>query len=392
MIKQSWIINEGEKDRILNLHKTATKNLYIIREQDENIIKFPLVKLGDKFNYGEYNSQSAKSGIENLKNKIEEFIKGSNSSHFTVNIFAGESQVTNPKGFEEKGSLALARAQSIKKYFEEIFPGLIKKGILSIKLPSIEEKTLTIGKTPYTKGDQNKPDLKEKYDQEQYVNFDISGDKKEKPTDTIILECGLHIQADGGVISAKDDFTKTYTYSIVEDMGEFTFKFNAMYMPDIFYVNYNGKIYGNTNFKGSQDDCYKIYLGTILMAKYGTGQLPKQFGENKFSKISSNDERLIRALPEMKKWGLKKSFSSVFGDNRNYMDIFGKYDALNDKKLKNLPNELGPNFPWAILESEINTGNGEIGPIKKLRGVNKIDIINVSPVGSTAWEMQLVCK
>ena len=86
MIKQSWIINEGEKDRILNLHKTTTKNLYIIREQDENIIKFPLVKLGDKFNYGEYNSQSAKSGIENLKTKIEEFIEGSNSSHFTVNI------------------------------------------------------------------------------------------------------------------------------------------------------------------------------------------------------------------------------------------------------------------------------------------------------------------
>ena len=34
MIKQTWNINEDEKLRILNLHESATKNLYLIKEQE----------------------------------------------------------------------------------------------------------------------------------------------------------------------------------------------------------------------------------------------------------------------------------------------------------------------------------------------------------------------
>jgi len=392
MIKQSWIINEGEKDRILNLHKTATKNLYIIREQDENIIKFPLVKLGDKFNYGEYNSQSAKSGIENLKTKIEEFIEGSNSSHFTVNIFAGESQVTNPKGFEEKGSLALARAQSIKKYFEEIFPGLIKKGILSIKLPSIEEKTLTIGKTPYTKGDQNKPDLKEKYDQEQYVNFDISGDKIEKITPEI---CKTEpYSSSGGYIYADSDFTQILEWNVGKGSGKIYIDYDTVNMPDIIYFEYNGKIYGNTTFKGSKSDDYRIFLGTSLMAKYGTGKLPKQFGENKISKIGFDDDRLKRALPSMKTWGLSESFNNTFGEksslhNPNYMSAFKNFD--NNGGVNRLLRELGSDFPWGIITSDIEPGYGKIG-LTKVNGIDVIKIINVAPVGTTRWSLNIDCE
>ena len=55
MIKQSWNINEDEKLRILNLHESATKNLYLIKEQEiigkdnENLI-FNNDK-NDKFTY-----------------------------------------------------------------------------------------------------------------------------------------------------------------------------------------------------------------------------------------------------------------------------------------------------------------------------------------------------
>lgn len=55
MIKQSWNINEEEKLRILNLHESATKNLYLIKEQEiigkdnENLI-FNNDK-NDKFTY-----------------------------------------------------------------------------------------------------------------------------------------------------------------------------------------------------------------------------------------------------------------------------------------------------------------------------------------------------
>jgi hypothetical protein len=55
MIKQTWNINEDEKLRILNLHESATKNLYLIKEQEilgkdnENAIRSN--DKNDKFTY-----------------------------------------------------------------------------------------------------------------------------------------------------------------------------------------------------------------------------------------------------------------------------------------------------------------------------------------------------
>jgi hypothetical protein len=117
-----------------------------------------------------------KNSIAALKPKIYEFIKNSGGKQFIVNVSAGESNVTNPKGFEEKGSLALARANSVKQYFQEIFPDLIKNGTLIIKVPADASK-VAFGKTPYdkTKGDYNNPQKRELYNQEQFVTFDIQG-------------------------------------------------------------------------------------------------------------------------------------------------------------------------------------------------------------------------
>ena len=131
MIKQKWEISEDERNRILNLHESATKNLYLIKEQVQAASvtktdnKFPETKLGNNFEYGQFQSKRVKDLIFSLKPQIEEFIKNSDSSKFVVNITAGESQVTNPKGFEERGSLALARANSVSSYFQELFPELI---------------------------------------------------------------------------------------------------------------------------------------------------------------------------------------------------------------------------------------------------------------------------
>lgn len=388
MIKELWIINEDEKDRILNLHKTATKNLYIIREQDQEVKRIEVKIPSDHFGYGEYDSQLVKSEIEKLKPKIEEFIKDNDSSHLNVDIFAGESQVTNPKGFEEKGSLALARAKSVKKHFEEIFPDLIKKGMLSIKLPSIEEKTLIIGKTPYKKGDQNNPDLKEKYDQEQYVKLNISGEKIQDVCKTPSYSSG------GGYLSEKYDFTQIDEWKIGKGYGKIYINYDTVNMPDIIYFEYNDKIYGNTVFKGSKSDEYRIFLGTSLMAKYGTGKLPKEFGENKISKIGFDDDRLKRALPSMKSWGLSESFYNTFGEksslhNPKYMNAFKKFD--NNGGVNRLLKELGSDFPWGIMTSDIEPGYGKIS-LTKVNGIDVIKIINVAPVGTTRWSLSIECE
>ena len=50
--------------------------------------------------------------------KISDYIKGKNLKDFKLVITPGESQVPNPKGFEQKGSLAMKRAEVLKKYLE----------------------------------------------------------------------------------------------------------------------------------------------------------------------------------------------------------------------------------------------------------------------------------
>ena len=85
MIKQSWNIEEGEKLRILNLHESATKSLYLA-EQKSVVVgtetktedkKFPKTNLGDKFEFGKFESENVKKLLSDLKPKIDEFIKNS---------------------------------------------------------------------------------------------------------------------------------------------------------------------------------------------------------------------------------------------------------------------------------------------------------------------------
>jgi hypothetical protein len=181
-------ISSEERNRILNLHEGATKRQYLTLEQAgqqsggvsttklSTPTSFPKQNVGNQFKFGEYQSDVVKNSIAALKPKIEEFIKNSGGKQFIVNISAGESNVTNPKGFETKGSLALARANSVKQYFQEIFPNLIKNGTLVIQSPADVSKVV-LGKTPYdkTKGDNRNPQLIKLYNQEQFVTFDIQG-------------------------------------------------------------------------------------------------------------------------------------------------------------------------------------------------------------------------
>ena len=153
MIKQTWNIDEEERNRILNLHESATNRQYLTLEQAVQPIAtktttssantvFPTQNIGNQFKFGEYQSDVVKNSIEALKPKIEEFIKKSGGNEFIVNISAGESNVTNPKGFEKKGSLALVRANSVKQYFQiSEFKAASAAAVLALKsYPDIPQK------------------------------------------------------------------------------------------------------------------------------------------------------------------------------------------------------------------------------------------------------------
>lgn len=411
MIKQNWNISTDEAQRILMMHESATKNQYLVNEQRQEVVtttekqenKFPLTNLGDKFEYGKYDSPTVKAAIEQLKPQIEEFIKKSDSSNFTINISAGESQVTNPKGFETKGSLALARANSVKKYFEELFPDLIKQGVLVIKSPTSVDG-VKIGETPYGgpgSGDFKKPEKKVLYDQEQFVNFDLVGSGTKTVTNTRTKTfCNTKpLNSEGGSLSVDQDFTQIVPWNIGKGEGNLFISFDTYFVPDIIYFEYNGKTYGDTIFRGKgRTPDYRVSVGTSLMAKYGTGQLPKQFGGNKISKIAPNDPKLRDAIIDMKAWGLTELFKNTFGpgtslSNPEYMSAFMRYDKKGgDRGVDKLLEELGPDFPWGILTSNISSSTALVGPILKIEGLDTINVINVAPVGATQWMLNLRCK
>jgi hypothetical protein len=298
MIKQTWNIDEDEKNRILNLHESATKLQYLTLEQSgqqsgagvsttmkTSNTEFPKQNVGNQFKFGEYQSDVVKNSIASLKPKIEEFIKNSGGKQFTVNISAGESNVTNPKGFETKGSLALARANSVKQYFQEIFPELIKNGTLIIQGPT-DVSQVVIGKTPYdkTKGDNKNPQLVKQYRQEQFVNFDIKGSGQ---VENIASICDWTATITGGTGNP----SKNYITTDIKLKGAGTLTFNTGSIPDrMIVVNGKGGITQDTGYIATKAHQYSSFKYVPLYVSRLT-QLNQTISVsgNKIVTIKAND-------------------------------------------------------------------------------------------------------
>lgn len=164
MIIQNWNIPKDERSRILQLHESATKRLYL-KEQLENKHTFDF---GSVFPSGQYQLSSEFSTDVNQKvQELVSFIKGKNLKSFSIVINSGESRVTNQDPFDTPGSLAEARAKSLKDYLEKVLPKLLNF------TPKITISEPEIGTTPYKQGDDiNDP----RYTREQFVNATIVTD------------------------------------------------------------------------------------------------------------------------------------------------------------------------------------------------------------------------
>ena len=361
---------------------------------------FPIQNLGDMFGYGQIDSEKVKDSIYGLKTQIEEFIKNSDSSNFTLKINAGESLVTNPPSFSEKGSLALARANTVKKYFELLYPDLIKNGILKIESPSTVSE-VKIGTTPYKKGDQNNPNLINKYKSEQFVTFSINGSgSKTTVKSTVKWLCDTKpVQSSGSALSADVNFTQMKNWSIGKGDGKINLWVDSFFMPDILYFEYNGKTYGSNLFRGYDDMGYRILIGTSLRAKFGTN-LPDYMVGNTIEPLPITDQRLINELntdgSTIRTWQLAPSFSNVFGEgsslaNDSIMQSLINFDKAG--RTRKLLQELGEDFPWAYLTSKILPHyEKNVAVIDKIDGVDELKIINVACNGKTQWRIGFQCS
>ena len=381
---------------VLNEQNVVVGQKTVTNTTNKNKV-FPTTQLGDKFEFGQYDSPNVKTTIESLKPQIESFIKDSDSREFTVNIVAGESQVTNPKGFETKGSLALARANSVKKYLQEIFPDLIKNGVLKIVSPT-DVSQVKIGETPYggpKSGDNKNPEKIKLYKNEQFVNFNIvgGGTKNVTNTTTTNLICDFVTTADGGVSSPQYDFLYNFDnkkrripVSDLPDGSKIRIIFNTYFVPDLLTIQMGDFSY-NSGFIGNQE--FETELATILGNTYieKGKEIPDQFPKNIY-KLSSEDARSY--LKQMKKQDYIDSFSHIFPTNQlPKMNNFSVYSftgkITQPSYIKTLDKNKKDIHSYGVQE------NGLVLDLIKKTGDTELIMSVYSPIGSTRWKLETKC-
>ena len=122
--------------------------------------------LNDVYPSGQYeiqNTNQLDKVVEKIKSVYEKY---GGKVQFNLKVVGGESQVPNPKGFEEKGSLAKRRAQEIKDYLRNKLGQVVK---------NVVDTEPVIGKTKWeeSKG-KDHPD----YTKEQFIKVDVMSDGK----------------------------------------------------------------------------------------------------------------------------------------------------------------------------------------------------------------------
>lgn len=385
MIKQTWNINEDEKNRILNLHENATKNLYLSEQSIQQSggvstksqtskTSFPKQNIGNQFKFGDYQSDTVKNNIASLKPKIEEFIKNNGGKQFVVNINAGESNVTNPKGFEEKGSLALARANSVKQYFQELFPDLIKNGTLVIKSPD-NVSQVVLGKTPYdkSKGDNKNSELIKKYKGEQFVTFDIQGSGEVSNSESI---CNWKASITGKT----GDINYDYVTTDVKLKGKGALNFGTGSIPDRMIIKNNkGVITQDTGYVTTAPHKY----GNFKYVPLYVAELTKLYGTN-----SVNGNKLIsikvKSFEDLMKQILIPGITQI-PDDSTLRDM-GQTEVFNGvQMLKKLYTQGTREFiVYGINSSSVITlFNSETGDS---------NVIVYSPIGNTGYNLFGKCS
>lgn len=378
-------ISSEERNRILNLHEGATKRQYLTLEQAgqqsggvsttklSTPTSFPKQNVGNQFKFGEYQSDVVKNSIEALRPKIEEFIKSGGGKQFVVNIGAGESNVTNPKGFETKGSLALARANSVKQYFQEIFPNLIKNGTLVIQSPADVSKVV-LGKTPYdkTKGDNKNPQLIKLYNQEQFVTFDIQGSGQ---VDNVTSICNWKASITAGTGTAIADYVTTD----INLQGAGILTFGTGSIPDrMVVVDNKGGIRQDTGYVATAPHKYTSF-------KYVPLYVSKLTQLNKTVSVSGNNlvKINVKSIGDLMRQILAPGVTQIPEDN-TLRDI-GQTEVYNGvEELKALFGKGVREFvAYTITSSSVTTQfDNKTGDSK---------VLVYSPVGKTGYNLTGKC-
>lgn len=192
MIKQTWIVSDDEKSRILNLHETATKKQYLFFEQrieTKTIEPKKFVLPNNAFasgKYKEFNREAVDGVISQLNDYIKDYPQ---NQQIKLEVESSESRVPNRGVGLNPGDLSRLRADEMVNYIKGKLPQNV----------SVEIKNLGVQGPGWNPPAKSTPDQirnlanDPQYTRWQYVTFNVvgSGEKQEE-----ICELGFKIIVD----------------------------------------------------------------------------------------------------------------------------------------------------------------------------------------------------
>jgi hypothetical protein len=359
MIKQKLIISEDERKRILNLHESATKNQYLLKEQEStNKVSFNISK---SFPSGQYNIIDS-SEIDDAITKIQSLLKTGQGKFDTIIINSSESKVPNRGVGMSTGDLSKKRAEEVEKYIKS------KVG------DSINVQVNDLGPQG-PEWDSSKGKDNPEYTKYQYVTLSLGAGVNN--SSNIQSICDFNFTESGGQGLEKNNYITLNRQ--LKDYGNLSIDTGSI--PDrMVVVNNENSIVSDTGYVATEPHQYEkfkyvpiyVYQLTLL------NQVKKNssVSGNKLITINVNtfEELLSELLVD----------SSKIPNNEEILRM-GTEVSSGVKGLKNLVNKGIKTF---VLYS---IGGNEIGkvPFDSRKGDTKVMVY--SPVGQTGYTITGNC-
>ena len=227
MIKQTWEISNEERNRILSLHESATKNFYILSEQNNNKTKNDSISLTKRVEFPSGIHSSSAVNLNNLTDltEIEDFLKKYPNNEIIIKLKSSESQVPNydrevtPKKKLNPGDLSKMRYETIQTFMTNWMNGLVSKGIIS-QLPEfvttqpIIDTTTPWNPSPGLTSSQISALAKDpKYTKHQFVEITVEVVGKETPGETTMTFDDEQVVTSRTPSAAKNQYNTSLFYN-----------------------------------------------------------------------------------------------------------------------------------------------------------------------------------
>jgi hypothetical protein len=211
MIKQTWEISQEERNRIISLHESATKNFYLVSEQNTAEPEKDSISLTKRVEFPSGFHSSSAVNLETLidLSKIEEFLKRYKDKKIVIKLKSSESQVPNndnevtPKKRLNPGDLSKMRYQTIQTFMTEWLNGLVSKGIISQVPKFINTEPHIDTTTPW---DPKSSPKDPKYTKHQFVEIEVNAEGQIEPKKTLTPEFQK-------VVTSRTEYSTTNNYN-----------------------------------------------------------------------------------------------------------------------------------------------------------------------------------